>query len=122
MCRNDEDDQNIACRSTTASIYSPQKALSLFCGKPIADRQTQPFGTLHAANPGRQIGAQEPAIRCLIRQPSDCREPQVNGGRSIVLLFERDPVPGDYGLVESEPRFRTVPLDEFSDCVIVGPL
>lgn len=39
-----------------------------------------------------------------------------------MLLFERDPVPGDYGLVEGEPRFRTVPVDEFSDRMIVGPL
>jgi hypothetical protein len=39
-----------------------------------------------------------------------------------MLLFERDLVPGDYGLVEGKPRFRTVPLDEFSDCMIVGSL
>jgi hypothetical protein len=39
-----------------------------------------------------------------------------------MLLFERDPLPRDYGLVESEPRFRTVPLDEFFDRMIVGPL
>ena len=58
MCRDDEDDQNIACRSTTASIYSPQKALTLLRGKPIANRCAQPFGTLHAANASRRIGAQ----------------------------------------------------------------
>jgi hypothetical protein len=112
----------VSLSAKTANVYGPQKAHTLLCGKPIANRHTQPFGTLHAANSCRQIGAQEPAIRCLIRQPSDCREPQVNGGRSIVLLFERDPVPGDYGLVEGEPRFRTVPVDELSDRMIVGPL
>jgi hypothetical protein len=78
----------VSLSAKTANVYGPQKALTLLCGKPIANRHTQPFGTLHAANSCRQIGAQEPAIRCLIRQPSDCREPQVNGGRSIVLLFE----------------------------------
>ena len=39
-----------------------------------------------------------------------------------MLLFERDPVPGDYGLIECEPRFRTVPFDEFSDRVVVCSL
>lgn len=87
MCRDDEDDQNIACRSTTASIYSPQKALTLLRGKPIANRFTQPFGTLHAANASRRIGAREPTIRCLVRQPPDCRKPQVDRCRCITLLL-----------------------------------
>jgi hypothetical protein len=68
--------------------------------KPITNRHAQSFGTLHAANPSRQIGAKKPAIRRLVRQPSDCREPQIDGSGCIMLLFERDPVPGDYGLVE----------------------
>jgi hypothetical protein len=106
----------------TANIYGPQKALTLLGRKPIANRHTQPFSTLHAANPSRQICAQEPAISCLVRQPPHCREAQVDCGRCIMLLFERDAVPSDHGFVEGEPRFRTVPLDEFSDRMIIGPL
>src|ERR1019366_7381883 len=83
-----------------ANIRGPKKALTLFSGKPIANRHTQPLGTLHAANPSRQISTQEPAISCLVRQPTNCREPQVDGGRCIMLLFERDAVPRDHGLVE----------------------
>jgi hypothetical protein len=45
----------------TVNVYRPQKSLSLLCGKPIANRHTQSFGTLHASNPSRQIGAQKPA-------------------------------------------------------------
>jgi hypothetical protein len=56
--------------------------------KPITNRHTQSFGTLHASNPSRQIGAQEPAISCFVRQSSHCREPQSDGGRCIMLLFE----------------------------------
>ena len=37
-------------------------------------------------------------------------------------LFEADPVAGDYGLVESEPGLRAVPVDEFTDGMIVRAL
>ena len=39
-----------------------------------------------------------------------------------MFLFERDAVPGDYGLIEGEPRFLTVPFDELSDRMVIGPL
>jgi hypothetical protein len=78
----------VSLSAKIANIYSPKKALTLLRGKPIANRYTQPFGTLHAANPNREIGAQEPAIRCLVRQPPDCRKPQVDRCRGIMLLFE----------------------------------
>jgi hypothetical protein len=58
--------------------WSVEGALTLLSRKPIANRHTQPFGTLHATNPCRQIGAKEPAIRCLVRQPPHCRETQVD--------------------------------------------
>ena len=35
----------------TVNVYGPQKTLTLLRGKPIANRHTQPFGTLHASNP-----------------------------------------------------------------------
>jgi hypothetical protein len=72
----------------TANVYRPQKTLSLLRGKPIANRHTQSFGALHASNPSRQIGAKKPAISCLIRESSHCREPQIDCGRCIMLLFE----------------------------------
>jgi hypothetical protein len=53
----------VSLSAKTVNIDSPQKALTLLRGKPIADRDTQSFGPLHATNPCRQIGAQEPAIR-----------------------------------------------------------
>jgi hypothetical protein len=78
----------VSLSAKATNIYRPQKALTLLRGKPIPNRYTQPFGTLHAANTSRQIGAQEPAIRCLVRQPPDCRKPQVDRCRCIMPLFE----------------------------------
>jgi hypothetical protein len=78
----------VSFSTKTANVYGPQKALAPLGGKPIANRYTQPFGTPDTTNPSRQIGPQEPAIRCLVGQPPDCREPQVNGGGCIMLLFE----------------------------------
>jgi len=72
----------------TANVYRPQKTLSLLRGKPIANRHTQSFGALHAPNPSRQIGAKKPAISCLVRESSHCRESQIDGCRCIMLLFE----------------------------------
>ena len=37
-------------------------------------------------------------------------------------MFETDPVSRDYGLIESQPRLRAVPVDEFANGVIVRPL
>jgi hypothetical protein len=84
----------------TANVYRPKKTLTMLRGTPIANRHTQSFGTLHASNPSRQVGAQEPAIGRLVRQPSDCRKPQVDGRGCIMLRFERNPIPGNHGLVE----------------------
>ena len=39
-----------------------------------------------------------------------------------MLLFEADPVAGDYCLVESEPGLRAVPVDEFANGMIVRSL
>jgi hypothetical protein len=78
----------VSLSAKAANIYRPQKALTLLRRKPIANRYSQPFGTLHAANTSRQIGAQEPAIRSLVCQPPYCRKPQVDRCRCIMLLFE----------------------------------
>jgi hypothetical protein len=37
-------------------------------------------------------------------------------------LFEFGPVSGNDRLVESKAGFRAVPVDEFADAVIIGPL
>src|ERR1035438_2653525 len=47
----------VSLTAKSANVHSAQKAPALLRGKPIANRYTQPFGTLHAANPCRQIGA-----------------------------------------------------------------
>ena len=52
----------------------------------------------------------------------DCGQTQVYRGCCIVPLFERYSVPGYHSLVESKPGFRAVPIDEFSDRMIVRPL
>ena len=52
---------------------------------------------------------------------ADC-EPQIDGGGSIALLFEEDPVPKNDGSVERESWLRTVPFDEVSDGPVVRSL
>ena len=38
-----------------------------------------------------------------VGEPPDCNQTQVYGGRRVVPLFKGYAVPGDHGLVESEP-------------------
>ena len=40
----------------------------------------------------------------------------------IFGLFEVDPIPGYHGFVESEPRLRAVPVDEFANGMIIRSL
>jgi|SRR5580704_12045588 hypothetical protein len=53
---------------------------------------------------------------------SDRRQSEVNGGGCVGLLFEKDPVPQNYGAVECQSRLSAVPLDKVSDGAIVATL
>jgi len=77
---------------------------------------------LDTPDPRRKIRAQKPAVRGLVCKPANGREAEVDGGGSILLLLKADPVSGHHVFVESEPRFRAVPVDEFADGMIVRSL
>ena len=47
------------------------EGLALLGRKPVPDLDAQPLCTFHAAYTGGEIRAEEPAIRCFVRQSSD---------------------------------------------------
>src|ERR1700678_2330148 len=80
---------------------------------------------LYALDPSdsrRKIGAQKPAVGSFVRQSPNRGKAQVDRGRGIFGLFETDPVACHHSLVERKARFGAVPVDKFTNRMIVGPL
>ena len=80
---------------------------------------------LHAFDPpdsSRKVGTQEPAIRRFVGESANGSKPQVDSGGGILSLFEVDPVARHHGLVEGEAGFRAVPVDEFTDRMVIRAL
>ena len=80
---------------------------------------------LYALDPpdsGRKLGTQKPAIRSFVGESANGGKPQVDSGGGILGLFEVDPVARYHGLVEGEAGFQAVPVDEFTDCMVVRAL
>jgi len=81
-------------------------------GQPISEPHAQFFGALHAADSGGQIRAEDSRISRFIGQSSDCCKPHIDGARRKQLVFEMNPVAGDYGFVKGKPRFGAIPANE----------
>ena len=80
---------------------------------------------LYAFDPpdsSRKVGTQEPAIRRFVGESANGSKPQVDSGGGILSLFEVDPVARHHGLVEGEAGFRAVPVDEFTDRMVIRAL
>ena len=77
---------------------------------------------LHPPDSGRKVGTQEPAIRGFVGESANGGKPQVNSGGGILSLLEVDPVARHHSLVKGEAWFRAVPVDEFTDRMVVRPL
>ena len=80
---------------------------------------------LYALDPsdsGGKIGAQKPAVGSFVRQSPNRGKAQVDRGRGIFGLFEIDPVACHHSLVERKARLGAVPVDKFTNRMIVGPL
>src|ERR1700694_4476212 len=80
---------------------------------------------LYAFDPpdsSRKVGTQEPAIRRFVGESANGSKPQVDSGGGILSLFEVDPVARHHGLVEGEAGFRAVPVDEFTERMVIRAL
>ena len=100
----------------------PKQALPLFRGQPISDTNAEAARSFHSSDPCRKIRAQQAAISCFIREPTDRRQSEVDRSGSVLLLFKGDSVTGHHGLVKRQPWLRTIPVDEFADGMLIGSL
>jgi hypothetical protein len=98
------------------------KPLALFARQPIPGTHSMLFRSFHPADPSGQIRTQQPGSCRFLCQPPNCCESEVDRRCSIALLSQIDAIANDDGLIESEPRFRTVPVNEVANGVVVRAL
>jgi hypothetical protein len=84
------------------TIRIRQEPLTLFCGEPIADSNSDSAHSFDPSNPGRKFRTQQSGIGGLVRDPPDGGDAQVDCCRCILLLFEKDSVSQDNGSIECE--------------------
>ena len=77
---------------------------------------------MNTPNSCSQIGAQQSAIGCFIREPANGAESQVDRAWRQTSRFQVTPITKNHNAIEGEARFGTVPVDEFIDRVIVSSL
>jgi hypothetical protein len=99
-----------------------EESLPLVRRQPIPDAQTMLLYALDPPDSRRKIGAQKTAVGSFVCQSPNRGKAQVDRGGGIFGLFESDPVACHHGLVERKARFGAVPLDKFTNRMIVGPL
>src|SRR6266403_5816975 len=98
------------------------KCLALLSSQPIAEAHSQLLHTFNTANASRQIGAEETTVGGLICEPAHGTETQVDGARCKLTGFEMRPIAQHHYSVESQARFRTIPVNELIDGVTITPL
>ena len=77
-----------------------KKPPPLFSSQPVANPHAVLLDAFHASDACREIRTEKSAIRGLVGEPANSCKAQVNGGRSIVSLFQTYPVSGHDGFVK----------------------
>jgi hypothetical protein len=99
-----------------------QKPPALFGRQPVPQPDSEAPHTLHPADPGGELRAEETSIGSLVGHPAYGGQAQIDCGRRVLLLFEVDPIAKDDGTVEREAWLGAVPSHELTNGVIVRPL
>lgn len=95
---------------------------SLLRREPIAQPDSELFDSLDAADAGRKIRAEPPAVRGFVGEPPDSAEAQVDGAGREIPGLEVHTISQDHRTAERDPRLGTVPFDELVDRVLVPTL
>jgi hypothetical protein len=99
-----------------------QESPPLFRCEPIPQADTEPADAFDPANAGRELWAEQTGIGGLVSDSAHRRESEVDRGRSVVSLFEVNPVAKHDRAVECEARLRAIPGNELLDRMVVRAL
>jgi len=94
----------------------------LIGGEPVAQPYADPANTFDATDARSKLWAEQSRVGGLIGNPSDRCRTEVDRGWCGYSLLEVDPVSQHDCSIECEPRFGTVPIDKFSDGMLVSSL
>jgi hypothetical protein len=99
-----------------------KQSSTLFRTQPISQADADAAHAFHAADACSKFRTEKAGVSSLVRDPTDCRETQVDRGRRVVSLLKVNAVAEDDGAIERQAGFRAVPRDELADGMVIGPL
>jgi hypothetical protein len=111
------DSERMVGNSSTSRAPSYCSAVSQF-----AEAHSQLLHAFNTTNASRQIGAEETAVGGLVCEPTHGTETLVDGARCQLTGFEMRPIAQHHYPVESQARFRTIPVNELIDGVTITPV
>jgi hypothetical protein len=100
---------------------SPERD-ALFNSQPVAQANAQIPHPLDAANPSGEIGTQQPGVGCLVGEAPNGAQVQIDGSRGKQAGLKVAAIAENHRSVQSQSRFRALPIDEPIDCVAVSAL
>src|SRR5215472_6494558 len=80
-------------------IRARQQSLALLWCQPIPDADSDPADSLYSSNSSSELRAEQTGVGSLKRDPSDGSQAEVDCRWCVLLLFEIDPVPQNYGAI-----------------------
>jgi hypothetical protein len=98
-----------------------QKRSRLARCKPVAQTRAQLANALSAMDAGGQFRAQQPAVSCLVCQPSHGRHSRVDRPWGEAPLLQVKAIAQNHLFVEGQSWFRTIPGDELIDGMLISP-
>ena len=75
---------------------------------------------LYPADASDQFGGQQSSIACFVDQPTDGREPDVDGRWCKLPNLQLCPILEDHAAAESEAGLRAIPVDEFIHGMLIS--
>src|ERR1700676_3337083 len=85
------------------AVWRLPERYRLFGRQPVAQPNAQFLYALDAPDSGRQIGAEESAIRRLVRQPANRSQSEIDGAWGQMSRLQIHPITDDNGLAEGQP-------------------
>ena len=83
--------------------------------EPISQAYADPANAFDATNVGGKFRTEQSRVGGLVGNPSNRCQAEVDRGRCQLPLLKEDSVSEYDRPIEREPRFRTVPVDEFGN-------
>jgi hypothetical protein len=90
--------------------------------QPISQANTEFLHASHASDAGGELRTEQTGVGSFVCQSADSSQSHVDGAGSEIPRFQVNSVTQDNGSIKREARFRTIPINEFVNGVLVAAL